>query len=193
MNRIALATFILLLSCSADPQKLAQKYKEATELYQQRRTQDALKLYQEILNEDQDFPGAMLMAGKIHYFENRLPEAERHFRDLVNRDHGHPDGTYWLAKTIAVQQARRSEAIELLDQLLKRDATHSEAWILKGSLLEEKKDLTGALTCYRAAVAIEPSLANAHMRLANLLDLAKLPDQAKRSRERARLLSSPSQ
>lgn len=138
---------------------------------------------------DPEYPGALLLLGRIRSRQNQFDLAEDHFIAAVNQDPANLDARYWLAETIARDESRSDEALIVLNDLLAKGGGHAPALLLKGLIHEKRDELPEAFETYRRAEREANTLAVIFDRLGDLYTRAKLPEKAEPEYRRARVLA----
>ena len=105
----------------------------------------------------------------------------------------HPDNAaanYYYAVCLRKQQ--QSEAQSLAERAVRLDPHFARAYLLLGAMLADQGNLRGAITNYRKAIDASPALAEAHYRLAQVLQRSGQAAQAHAEIETYRRLSRES-
>ncbi|MFZ9838734.1 MAG: tetratricopeptide repeat protein [Opitutaceae bacterium] len=84
-----------------------------------------------------------------------------------------------LAKAQGLLKANRAqEALNCLEEILKLDPNHAEAWVKKGSALERLRQDEGAVRCYDRAIELNPGLTLAYLLKGGVCNRLKRFDEA---------------
>lgn len=106
------------------------------------------------INEPERFEN---MLGAIAEERNELFEAESRYRRAVNSVPDHPAGFLNLGHLYFYHfPERRSEALELISEALKRDPALPSAYDMLGQHAAQHGDISGALKRFETALAYEP-------------------------------------
>jgi len=183
-------TILCLCLCVCGPghEEIGKKFAEANKQFEARNTDQAFKLYQEVLDADSKHTGARVMTARIYYYNRKFKEANEVLEKAVDANPQSIDALFWLARVQSVIPEKKDEALKNLDLLLERDGTRVDALVLKGMLHEEKKDLAKAIASYTAASQEESELAQAYIRLAAIYGSAGLEDMKRKALMRAAFL-----
>ena len=169
--------------------EVREKYARANMKYLQKDTKAALKLFEEVVEEEPNFTNARIMAGKVHYYERRFAKAERVFQEAVDNDSCNSNALFWLSKVQSLNPARQESALENINLLLERDSGNLEAWHIKGLILEHKGKVPEAMRAYRTALLERRKLAMVHFQLAKLYQKAAMNEMALKHLDSAMALS----
>ncbi len=84
-----------------------------------------------------------------------------------------------LAKAQGLLKANKAqEALNCLEEILKLDPNHAEAWVKKGSALERLRQDEGAVRCYDRAIELNPGLTLAYLLKGGVCNRLKRFDEA---------------
>ena len=121
-----------------------------------------------VVRENPDNFPARLALGIMLYQEERLEEAEEHFRAALRLfpEHGGMDSPYWFLAQIHQQRAETEPAAAALARLTALNESHYEALLQLAELRTELGDGAGAAEAMDAAVLIYPYEIELHDRLA---------------------------
>jgi len=133
-------------------------------------------------------PRIAFQAAVAAHREGRLAEAERLYGIVLAADRGHP-GALRLLGVLRARQGRGVEAIELMQQALKREPRSAELHGDLGVALEMAQRYEEAIQHYRRSLALAPKNAQAHLNLGNALQALERHVEAAREFERALALA----
>ena len=121
-----------------------------------------------VVRENPDNFPARLALGIMLYQEERLEEAEEHFRAALRLfpENGGMDSPYWFLAQIHQQRAETEPAAAALARLTALNESHYEALLQLAELRTELGDGAGAAEAMDAAVLIYPYEIELHDRLA---------------------------
>lgn len=98
----------------------------------QERTEDAIKLYQQLVSDGQADADILLLLGHALLMENAPVSAESAYRQSLLLRPKHADAMLGLAKAL-MQQERYAEGLALVGEILERDPTNRELWSLRAN------------------------------------------------------------
>jgi predicted O-linked N-acetylglucosamine transferase (SPINDLY family) len=150
---------------------------QAVTLIAQERYQDAIALYRQCLTDNPSQPSnywylglALLLNGQeaeaqdvwlSALLEGSAEQIEADRTDLLN--------VLFEAGKQALDAGKLSVAKVIFLQVLELEPEHYESYRHLGMVLEESKDLEGAITCYQQAICLHPDLPDAHNNLGVVL------------------------
>ena len=185
-----IACAFLAQGCGESDVVVQSRLAQAHKLYSQRKTDQALRAYKEILADNPEQSGARVMMGKLIYYQRKFKAAEKEFAQAYESDPTNLNALFWLAKAQSLIPGKEGEALKNITRVLDKDDGRIEAWHLKGLLQEARKDLKGALASYRYAVSQGRKLALVHIQLGILYRKARLPEAAEREFRTAETLGA---
>ena len=109
--------------------------------------------YEQALKVDGAFPPSLLNLAYVRYRQQRLPEAEKLYRTVLEQQPDAAQVLYSLGLLLA-EMGRQEEA----ETLLRKAATHSGSsriWYNLAVLLHQQKKVDKAVTAYEQAIALE--------------------------------------
>lgn len=119
-----------------------------------------------------------------HHRAGRIDEAERIYRDVLERDSNNFDALHLLGVT-AHQRGRRTDAIRLIRRSLEVNPASADAYRHLAEAYRAVGDLEAARGACETSLAIVPGSADAHNTNGGILLALKRPDAAIESFERA--------
>lgn len=115
-----------------------------------------------------DFQGATLLKvalGMAYAAQGQKDEAQASIRRALEIKPDSPEANVAQARLLA-SDGKADEALKVLDALLAKSPASTEAWHLKGALLQQAKgDLAGAAQAYRKELELRNDLPEAHAAL----------------------------
>jgi tetratricopeptide (TPR) repeat protein len=140
--------------------------------YSRGRHEDAVTAFGEAADLDPADPRSVTFLGEMYgVVPARSEEITRRLARFVSLKPRDADGQYYYAMSLWRGQASGATAdLAKVEALLRRamalDAKHAKARLQLGILLSEQRRWRAAIRPLRAAIAVEPKLAQAHFRLA---------------------------
>jgi tetratricopeptide (TPR) repeat protein len=108
--------------------------------------------------------GDHFAAGRLFAQNSRLPEAEQEFQAELERNPSNHLAMADLAE-VYIQEDQMEKARPLIETLLKTYPRDAWAWLDLGKVQQRQEDWKSSATSFEKALAIDPSLAQAHYRL----------------------------
>ena len=112
-----------------------------------------------MLAEDNDNPELKLISAQLYFRAEEIAEAEKVYRDIIIKyveDLAAVQARYELSRLL-VNDKREPEAKQVLNQLLERNPTHSDALMLRGMLSLNENKPQDALVDFRTLQKDQPS------------------------------------
>ncbi len=107
----------------------------------------------------------------------RADEAEKHYRQVLSLDSGHPQALACLS-SLAAHAGRHEEALALLEQALSRAPQNGRIHAARAASLESLGRWPEALAAYREALANQPEAAELHFRIGNVCQACGRMDES---------------
>jgi protein O-GlcNAc transferase len=101
-----------------------------------------------------------------HHQNERLAEAEPHYRQVLKLDPGNGPALNNLGLLVA-SHGKRDEAEALYRKAIEHNADYADAHMNLGNLLMAQGKTADAIACYEASLRVSPKYANAHVNLGN--------------------------
>lgn len=120
--------------------------------------------------------------GLRYYILDKPAEAEQVIKANINV-HSRHKKSILLLSLLCAGKGKFDESLEYCDKVLKFDEFSSEAYYIKGLILENKHDMSGAQKAYETAIFINKEFALAHFKLAKLSRKMGRTKPAKKSYE----------
>ena len=98
----------------------------------------------------------------------KLPEAERIYREILQKKPDHPAALYFLGR-LAAQTGHLDHAATILARAADLDPSNSDCLGILGEVFEQLNRLAEAIAAYRAAVALKPAWVEVQNNLGHLL------------------------
>ncbi|MCE9501522.1 MAG: hypothetical protein K8R21_13630 [Leptospira sp.] len=179
-------------SCKGNQNELQKKNAAAGNLYSLQKTDEALKIYEEILKEEKSVH-ALIMAGKIQYYKKKYTVSGEYFSQAMDNDKGNLLAEYWLAKVESQTPENEEEAIKKINRILERNVSTIDVAYLKGTILERKGNIREAIQSYNQAIREEEKIALAYLRMARLYKITNMKDMSGKFLAKAKMLSGSNQ
>ncbi len=125
-----------------------------------------------------------LHAALAHHQAGRLPQAEGHYRQILQVEPNHPDALHYLG-VIASQVGKHEIAIELISKAISTNASNPIYYNNLGNALREQGKLDQAIACFLQALAFKPDHAEAHYNLGLVMQKQGKLDEAIASHRKA--------
>jgi protein O-GlcNAc transferase len=116
--------------------------------------------------------------------QGRLPEAQRLYREVLQKSPRHFDATRLLGLTM-YQQGRHTEGYALISEALKADPNSPQAYFDQGLVLHALNRSGESLASYTRAIELNPKFAEAFFNRGNVLLHLRRHEQALDSYDRA--------
>ena len=164
------------------------EFQKAQSLYRAQKFDDAKDILAKLTAQKPNNIEAGVLRAKIHFFTREYDKAEALLRNYQDNDDDNPYVLMWLGKTVAVQEKRNAEAIEIFRAIVQRDPENYLARYYLGRCLEREKKLKPALEQYYNALALEYELTKIHQHLSKLLTEMKMTSRAEHHLGRVAML-----
>ena len=160
--------------------EIEKKYEEAIQLYNRNKPEEAREKLRSLLEEEDEYLPALIMLGKLDYYDHKSPQAEDAFDRALSIDDYSIDALFWRARARMTQEdaEKQSEALSDLKLILERDSSHQEAWYAMGLLHERNGRMDQAIAAYRTALLQSTRTGLVHLQLGNVYEKAGLHEQA---------------
>ena len=164
------------------------QFQKAQDLYRSRKFDDAQEVLKGLIAQKPGNIEAGVLRAKILFFTRDYAASESVLRSYLKNDEDNPYVLMWLGKTIAVQEERNAEAIEIFRTIVERDPENYLARYYLGRCLERDQKLKPALEQYYNALALEYELTKIHRHLGKLLTEMKMDSRAAHHQSRVQML-----
>ena len=122
-------------------------------------------------------PDAIVRDALTAHREGRIEEAERAYREILDREPGHAIATHYLGLA-AWQRGDLAEGERLMRAALERDATIADFHNNLGLLLRDTGRIDAAIACFRRTLEVDPRWFEAHNNIGLALEAAGRFDDA---------------
>lgn len=175
---------------SPDEEIIQKDYVQALHYYQSQDFDQSQALLTAILEKDPAFLNALLLKGKVYFYQKKYDLASNMFLKVLSESPHHVSAKLWQAKALYAKSGNTKEVSALLDEILAIDSDNIEAWYLKGLIYERAGDMENAVAAYRAALNQSGKLGLVHLRMADLYKEADLENQAAKHLSIAKVLGA---
>jgi tetratricopeptide (TPR) repeat protein len=172
------------LARPADLPATAQLFEQAVSAHRQGRFPAAEALYQAVLAQDPDHPGALHQLGTLRFQQGDLDDALRLMRRALERDPDSSDAHINFGVTLHALN-RPADALEHLETAIRLDPERADAHYNLGRALHALMRFAEAGEHYERTLALKPNHAEAHNNLGNVLLALNRRQQALASFESA--------
>lgn len=166
--------FILFLLfgsfCSKDEKELTNRYAIGTGFYDERKLSEAILNFNKVYREDPDYKSTRFMLGKCYFYSKDLKKAKDYFGEDFDKDASRLNSGIWWYRTRLMLGEDPKEILSGIDSILDRDPEKSEAWILKGLILERLGKFPEAAQSYIKAADEFDRIAFANYRLSKVFE-----------------------
>ncbi|PKL18179.1 MAG: hypothetical protein CVV49_07220 [Spirochaetae bacterium HGW-Spirochaetae-5] len=173
--------FFIMIICAGcgDTGSVMDIYARGQQEYQIKNLSGAAKLFEEVVELDDDFLNAYLMLAKIHYYNKEYVKTFAFTDKLLERDPDHCGGLYWKGRALLISGSdKKNEAENILRSVLEIDSHHIPARLLLALVYEKNGKYKEALHEYITAMSEEESLISARGNMAVLYRRLGLKDRA---------------
>jgi tetratricopeptide (TPR) repeat protein len=175
----------VLSGCAdADAEVNAARYQKALEAYYKKELPVARELLNEIADSNPDFPGARVMQGKILYHDQDYEAAFEKFTSAYEADGTDLNALLGIVRCRRIQ-GQTEEALQAVNDFVRRDSGNIEAWYLKGQAHESLGQIDDAIAAYEYGLSEGKKQALLHLRLEELYRNGGLTEKAARHRSHA--------
>jgi tetratricopeptide (TPR) repeat protein len=161
--------------------------------YGQRRFEDAIAAFLNVIRIDPSIPQPYVFIGKmIDQAGAHLDEIVADFQAWAKREPANARAQLLLAEALLARDGKDEKAEPLLRKSIALDAKDWESHYRLGVVLEGRRDYRGAAAELARGIALDTNQPMPHYHLARVYDRLGQPDRAKAEREaHARLTASP--
>ena len=186
---VTAAMLCSLAACGRSSGADDKRYGEALKQYQQQHVGAALTLLQQISKENPKHVGALVMMGKILYYQNDPAGASASLERALQVDADNLTARLYMARVQSLNEKELESALAHVDYVLGRSAEDAAAWYVKGLIQEKRKRPKDAIDAYHYAALEGARLSLVHLRLAQLYREAGLPARMEQELARANCMS----
>ncbi len=149
----------------SDPGHVRARLNRATARMLLERHDEALDDTNVLLSDHPELDLARLRRGEILMSLGEWQEAEKCFREILDKNGAHPQALTCMGGCMIAQE-RMSEAEGPLNEAIKLDPSHSEGWYQRGLLYLAFENIDSALTDFETAVRTDAAHLNSLLRIA---------------------------
>lgn len=149
------------------PKDARKQYEKATKALQDGKREEAIDHYEKALAIAPDMYFARNNLGSLYLEERRFDDAEKAFQKVI-ADNQADANAYFNLGNVYLITGRLPEAATAIGEGVKRQPQSALGQFLMGSVLIKQGDPQAGEERLRSALAYDPTLANAHLALANL-------------------------
>ncbi|MBM9498967.1 tetratricopeptide repeat protein [Leptospira sp. 201903071] len=168
----------LYLNCGLSEKEMETMYEKGTALFVANQRNEALKIFQELYEEDEDYKDVKLLIGKLLYYDRKFQQAEEVFQEISDKDPANYNALGWLIKAQFASTPLKKELTENLQNFLSKDTENAEILFISGRLLEETGKPDQAILAYKKIISQTGILALSHRQLEILYRNARLEKKA---------------
>lgn len=110
----------------------------------------------------------------LSYVQNRTNDARTFLQRAVLIDPENTDALLKLAEFNYIFR-RYGESLDILNGILKKDDTNTQAWLMRGYIFKENGDTNQAISDFQSALEANPEFYNANMQLGMIYQLRNNP------------------
>jgi tetratricopeptide (TPR) repeat protein len=148
--------------------KLQAAFKEAVEMTNAGKYDEALAAYQAILAQNPQIAAVHKNMGFVYGQKKDYPAAEAAYLKVLDLEPGDPDSLLALA-TIYNAMGQKDKAKAMLDQATEANPSDPKAQFRKGIYLRNANDNEGAIKAFQITVEGDPTNADAFLNLGQLM------------------------
>lgn len=141
------------------------------------RPEEAIEELKTALAKSPAGPNLHFAIGYIYWTQQKDEDAEREFRLELARDPGNAQAWAWLADVL-IRKNDFQEAKPLLDKALSLDPAVRIAYLDRGIVFAQDNRYDRAVAAFKAAIRLDNSKTDAHVRLARVYRDAGKPEAA---------------
>jgi tetratricopeptide (TPR) repeat protein len=160
-----------------DPHTTVGTFEQALSLHQQGRTAAAEPLYQAVLAQNPDHPGALHRLSILRLQNGAFDDALRLIRRILDQDPNSPEALVNFGAALHALN-RPADALEHFEKAIQLDPKRADAHYNLGRALHALKRFAEASERYERALALKPNHAEAHNNLGNVLLALNRPQEA---------------
>lgn len=155
-----LFAFLFLLSCSNSSEEEKREssafFLRGNAKWKEKEYHEAIKWYSEAIEKRPDFSDAYYNRGLVYQILEKNEEALADFSKATELDSKFAPALFKKAEMLQTLQ-QSDEAVIAVESLVKSFPDSAANWTLKGDILLQRADLSGSLTSYDRALALDSS------------------------------------
>ena len=149
------------------PKDARKEYEKATKDQLDGKREDAIKHYEKALTIAPDMYFARNNLGSLYLEDRKFDDAEKAFEKVIADNQADANAYFNLGNVYLITR-RLPESVAAINEGLKRQPQSALGQFLMGSVLIKQGDVEAGEQRLRSALTYDPTLANAHLALANL-------------------------
>jgi tetratricopeptide (TPR) repeat protein len=161
----------------ADPRTIAETFAQAVSLHRQGRTAAAETLYQAVLAESPDHPGALYQLGILRLQQEAFDDALGLLRRVLDQGPNSAEANVYFGVALHAL-GRPADALEHFEKAIALEPGRADAHYNRGRALQMLKRFAEAGDCYERTLALRPDYAEAHNNLGNVLLIQNRPGES---------------
>ncbi|TGL79170.1 tetratricopeptide repeat protein [Leptospira yasudae] len=175
---IVLLCLLFSYDCGLSEKEMDVMYQRGVALFVANKREEALKVFKELYEEDEDYKDVKFVMGKLLYYNRKFKEAEELFQELSDEDPNNYNALGWLIKTQFAETPLKKDLAENLERFLSKDSENLEVLFISARILEETGKPDQAIIAYQKILSQTRMLAFAHRQLEYIYRKANLEKKA---------------
>ncbi|WP_420843586.1 tetratricopeptide repeat protein [Leptospira adleri] len=164
--------------CGPSEKEMEAMYERGTALFVANQRDEALKIFQALDKEDDEYKDVKLLIGKLLYYNRKFQQAEEVFQKISDDDPSNYTALGWLIKAQFAGTPLKKELTENLQKFLSKDTENAEILFISARLLEETGKPDQAILAYKKIISQTGILALSHRQLETIYEKARLEKKA---------------
>lgn len=162
------------LKIKEDPNNAALLHERARVFIDRKMLKEALADMTMVMQLDSTKSEYFVTMADLSYFQNRTNDARTFLQRAVQMDPGNTDAALRLAEFNFIFR-RYEESLDVLNAILKKDDTNTQAWLMRGYIFKENGDTNQAISDFQSALEANPDFYDANMQLGMIYQLRNNP------------------
>jgi tetratricopeptide (TPR) repeat protein len=148
--------------------KIQAAFKEAVDLTNARKFDEAIAAYQAILAQSPDLPAVHMNLGFVYMQKKDYAAAEAQYANVLDLEPDNTDAMLSLAGIYSAQ-GQKDKAKEMLDKATAANPSDPKAQYRRGVLLRNANENDAAIQAFQSVIAADPTFADAYYNLGELM------------------------